>query len=138
MQLPKLLAFLLVASAVSLTLGGILLYYYALVPTVLVATTFIAVLILLLLSSFVAKGNRNAINVATILGVAAPIMSYFTPSHVGVLVQIGTGGIISLLGVLQLLGFYVFPILYVVLRMVLYQKIVHRPVPIDSKLPSSH
>jgi hypothetical protein len=138
MQLPKLLGSLLIASAISLTLGGILLFYYALVPTVLVLTTFIAVLILLLLSTYVVKRNINAINIATILGVAAPIISYFTPSHVGVLEQIGTGGLISLLGVLQLLGFYVFPITYVILRLVFHQRIGSKLVTVDSKLSNEN
>jgi hypothetical protein len=137
LQLSGLLAFLLIASSVSLTLGGTLLYYYQLVPNVLVATTLVAVIILLILSKFVAKGNVNAINIATILGVAAPIMSYFTPAHVGVLEQIGTGGIISLLGILQLLGFYLFPIVYVILRVVFYQRIGHRLVRVDSKVQRS-
>ncbi len=123
MKLAPLLAFLLIASAVCLTLGGILLYYYQLVPDVLVVTTLVAVVILLTLSRFVARGNANAINISTILGIIAPIMSYFTPSHVGVLEQIGTGGIISLLGILQLLGFYAFPIIYVILRIAFYQQI---------------
>ena len=136
MQLPKLLASLLIGSVISLTLGGFLLYYYALVPIVLILTTFIAVLVLLLLSTYVVRGNVIAINIATILGVLAPIMSYFTPSHVGVLEQIGTGGLIRLLGVLQFLGFYAFPIIYVVLRLVFYQKIGHKPIPVDSKVRS--
>ncbi|MDA4130831.1 MAG: hypothetical protein OK457_08680 [Thaumarchaeota archaeon] len=132
MQLVKLLATLLIASASSLILGGALLYYYSLVPMILVATTFVAVVILLFLSYFVSRGNLVAINVATVLGVAAPIMSYFTPSHVGVLEQIGTGGLISLLGILQLAGFYVFPILFVVIRVSLYRRIGRKSVPTSS------
>src|ERR1700722_19863729 len=106
MQLPKILGALLFASAVSLTFGGILLYIYALVPNVLVETTFVAVVVLFILTHFVSRGNMISINIGTILGVVAPIMSYFTPAHVGVLEQIGTGGLISLLGILQLFGFY--------------------------------
>jgi len=127
MRLSKLLAFFLIASASSLTFGGLLLYYYALVPTILVETTFVAVVILFILSYFVAMGNVYSINIATILGVIAPIMSYFTPAHVGVLEQIGTGGLISLLGILQLLGFYAFPILFVVLR-IAYHERIRRPL----------
>jgi hypothetical protein len=137
LQLSSLLAFLLIASAASLTLGGILLYYYQLVPDFLVATTLVAVAILLILSRFVAKGNVIAINLATILGVAAPIMSYFTPSHVSVLEQIGTGGILSLLGVLQLLGFYMFPIVYVILRVALHHRIGLGLIHLDSKVQSA-
>jgi len=138
MQLSKLLAFLLIASAISLTFGGLLLYYYALVPTILVETTFVAVVVLFILSYFVAIGNIYSINIATILGVVAPIMSYFTPAHVGVLEQIGTGGLISLLGILQLLGFYVFPILFVVLRIIFHRRIRHRLVSVNpTQQPSS-
>ena len=123
MQLPKILSALLFASALSLTLGGILLYIYAFVPPVLVETTFVAVVVLLTLAHFVSKGNMNSINVGTILGIVAPIMSYFTPAHVGVLEQIGTGGLISALGILQVLGFYLFPIAYVILRVVFHGKL---------------
>jgi len=123
MFLPKTLSALLLASATSLTFGGILLYIYALVPLVLVETTLAAVIVLFILSYFVSKGNIVSINIATILGVVAPILSYFTPAHVGVLEQIGTGGLISLLGVLQILGFYLFPILYLILRIVFNGKL---------------
>jgi len=123
LYLPKTLSGLLLASATSLTFGGILLYIYSLVPIILVETTLAAVIVLFILSYFVSKGNIGSINIATILGVIAPIMSYFTPAHVGVLEQIGTGGLISLLGILQILGFYLFPILYVILRIVFNGKL---------------
>jgi len=123
LKLQIILSALLVTSALSLTFGGILLYIYSLVPLVLVETTFAAVVVLFVLSYFVSKGNMVSINIATILGVIAPIMSYFTPAHVGVLEQIGTGGLITLLGILQLLGFYLFPILYVILRVVFNGKL---------------
>ena len=123
MALTKLLSVLLIASALSLGVGGIFLYEYSLVPDVLVETTAAAVIILFVLSYFVSRGNMLAINVSTVLGVAAPIISYSTPAHVGVLEQIGTGGLISFLGVLQLLGFYIFPILFVILRMALNSRL---------------
>jgi hypothetical protein len=132
MNLPKILTVLLLASAIFLTFGGILLYINALVPIILVETTLAAVIVLFILSYFVSKGNMVSINIATILGVIAPIMSYFTPAHVGVLEQIGTGGLISLLGVLQLLGFYLFPILYVILRIAFNGKLKH---PVKTSLP---
>jgi hypothetical protein len=106
----------LIASALSLGVGGIFLYAYSLVPDVLVETTLVAVVVLLILSYFVSRHNILSINVSTVLGVVAPILSYSTPAHVGVLEQIGSGGLISFLGILQLLGFYIFPILYVILR----------------------
>ena len=117
-QLKLILSLLLLASALSLTLGGYLLYINSLVPEILVETTFVAVVVLFALSYFVARGNMFAISVSTILGVVAPIMSAATPQHVSVLVQVDAGGLISILGMLQLCGFYIFPILFVFVRVV--------------------
>jgi hypothetical protein len=122
-QIHRILSLLLIASSLSLGIGGIFLFAYSLVPVVLVATTAVAVMVLLLLSLFVWKGNKLSINISTILGVFAPILSITTPAHVGVLEQIGRGGLISFLGILQLLGFFIFPIGYVILRLVLYREI---------------
>jgi len=119
MKLLETLSLLLVASALSLGVGGIFLYAYSLVPDVLVETTIAAVVILLILSYFVSKGNLLTINISTILGVVAPIISSSTPAHVGVLQQIFSGGLISFLGMLQLLGFYLFPIAFVALRILM-------------------
>ncbi|MGI0091537.1 MAG: hypothetical protein ACREBS_07500 [Nitrososphaerales archaeon] len=116
MKLQRILSLLLIASAASLTIGGYLLYVNNLVPMILVEITLVTVVVLFVLSYFVAKGIMIAINISTILGVVAPIMSYSTPQHVGVLEQIGTGGLISFLGLLQLFGFYIFPIAFVILR----------------------
>ena len=123
MQLKSILSLLLLASALSLTIGGYFLYINHLVPDILVETTAIAMIILYILSYFVAKGNMICVNISTILGVIAPIMSAATPQHVSVLAQIANGGLISLLGVLQLLGFYIFPISYVVLRVAFRSKL---------------
>ena len=123
LQLKSILSLLLLGSAISLTVGGYLLYVNSLVPVVLVDTTIIAVIILYIMSYFVVKGNTIAINVSTVLGVIAPIMSASTPQHVGVLEQIATGGLISFLGILQLFGFYIFPIVFVILRIVFRSKL---------------
>ncbi|MHB2036422.1 MAG: hypothetical protein ACYCPW_06725 [Nitrososphaerales archaeon] len=123
MQLKSILSLLLLASAVSLTVGGYLLYVNSLVPMILVVTTIIAVIILYIMSYFVARGNMIAINVSTVLGVIAPIMSASTPAHIGVLEQIATGGLISFLGLLQLFGFYIFPIAFVIVRIVFRSKL---------------
>jgi hypothetical protein len=116
-QFLKILSALLLGSVISLGIGGAFLYVDSLVPDVLVETTVVAVVVLLVLSYYVYKGRIVAINISTLLGVIAPIISYSTPAHVGVLEQIGTGGLISFLGVLQLLGFYIFPIIFVILRL---------------------
>ena len=123
LQLKSILSILLLLSAISLSVGGYLLYLHSLVSLYLVETTLVAVIILYILSYFVAMGNMISINVSTVLGVVAPIMSASTPAHVGVLQQIGTGGLISFLGLLQLLGFYIFPIAFVILRVVFRSKL---------------
>ena len=136
MKIRLALSMLLISSAVSLSVGGIFLYVDSLVPLVLVETTVAAVLVLFALSFFVVRGNMLAINLSTILGILAPILSYSTPAHVGVLEQIGTGGLISFLGTLQLLGFYVFPICFVVLRIALRKRLTSLPVKNLSPPPS--
>ena len=119
-QLKSVLSLLLLGSAVSLTAGGYLLYINSLVPTILVETTFVAVVILFVLSYLVARGNLLAMSVSTILGVVAPVMSAATPQHIGVLEQIGTGGLLSVLGFLQVFGFYIFPLTFVIVRVALH------------------
>ncbi len=118
LQIRTVLSVLLLASVVSLSIGGYLLYVYSLVPKLLVETTFAAIVVLLVLSYFVRRGVMIAINVGTVLGVIAPFITFSTPAHVGVIEQILSGGLISLLGLLQILGFDVFPVLYVILRIV--------------------
>ena len=121
-QLKSVLSLLLLGSALSLTAGGYLLYINSLVPTILVETTFVAIVILFILSYFVARGNLLAMSVSTILGVVAPMMSGATPQHIGVLEQIGTGGLLSILGFLQLFGFYIFPLTFVIIRLALHSR----------------
>ena len=118
MKIQLLLSYLLILSASSLTVGSFFLYVNALVPIILIYTTLVAVVVLFALSYFVAKRVVIAINFGTVLGIIAPIMSALTPQHVSVLSQLLGGGIIALLGLLQILGFYLFPIIYVVLRIV--------------------
>ena len=118
MKIQLLLSYLLILSASSLTVGSFFLYVNALVPIILIYTTLVAVVVLFALSYFVAKRVAIAINIGTVLGIIAPIMSALTPQHVSVLSQLLGGGILALLGLLQILGFYLFPIIYVVLRIV--------------------
>ena len=92
MRIATLLSLLLIASAISLAIGGVFLYVYDLVPTFLVETTLVAVALLIVLSFFVLRGNKLSINISPILGVVAPVMSYLTPAHMGVLEQMSSGG----------------------------------------------
>lgn len=117
MRITNVLTGLLIASAISLGIGGTLLYGYSLVPNYLVELTGVVVVILFVLSFFVYKANTMVINVGTVLGVIAPAFSISTPAHVEVLESFGSSALISLLGLLQFLGFFLFPITYVVLRL---------------------
>lgn len=116
MKITHVLSLLLIASAVSLAVGGYLLYAHALVPPVLVETTLVAIIVLFILAHFVYRGKMIAINLSTILGVVALFIPFSTPAHIGVIEEIGSGGLISLLGVLQILGFVVFPVIYIIAR----------------------
>ncbi|MDG6996093.1 MAG: hypothetical protein JRN52_09220 [Nitrososphaerota archaeon] len=116
MKIIYILSLLLVASAVSLSVGGYLLYVYSLVPPVLVETTLVAIIVLFILAHFVYRGRMLAINLSTILGIVALFIPFSTPAHIGVIEEIGSGGLIGLLGVLQILGFVVFPLIYIIIR----------------------
>lgn len=116
LKIIHLLSLLLVASALSLSVGGYLLYVHSLVPPVLVDTTLVAVIVLFVLAYFVFVGKTIAINIATILGIVALFIPFSTPAHIGVIEEIGTGGLIALLGALQILGFVVFPVIYIISR----------------------
>ena len=137
MRIQLLLSTLLIASAVSLSIGGFFLYVKSLVPLYLIETTLVAVVILFILSCFVERKNIISINISTILGLVAPVISYSTPAHVSVLEQIGTGGLISILGVLQLLGFYVFPVAFVILRLAFHKSISQSTVKVLDQMTST-
>ncbi|MGI0080198.1 MAG: hypothetical protein ACRECH_11290 [Nitrososphaerales archaeon] len=121
MNIVKLLSGLLLGSALSLSIGGLLLYAYNQVPMYLINLTIGAVIVLYVLAYFVSKGKMLAINISSILGVFAPILSASTPAHLGILSDFGQGWLITADGFFQLLGFYVFPIAFVLLR-IAYRK----------------
>lgn len=129
MKITNLLACLLLASAISLGFGGVLLYRYNLVPDYLIELTVVAIGILVILAVYVRRRNMIAINIATILGVIAPAFSLSTPAHVVVLLSFGQGFLTTILGGLQFLGFFIFPIAYVVLRLV-----YHNGISIENKV----
>jgi hypothetical protein len=62
-----------------------------------------------------------AINVATVLGFAELAVSLSTPAHINVLLEFDRNLLFSVLGLLQVFGFYVFPSIFIVLRF-LYRK----------------
>jgi hypothetical protein len=128
---------LLLASAVSLSIGGALLYAFDLVQVQLIELTAVAVVVLLFLAIYVRRGKLWAINIGTALGIIAPLFSLSTPAHVAVLTSIGqAGALLSLLGILQLLGFFIFPLTYVILRIAYRNGIATKPATIVSESQS--
>ncbi|MHB1907321.1 MAG: hypothetical protein ACYCQJ_00465 [Nitrososphaerales archaeon] len=123
MNLFKIESSLLLGSAISLSIGGFLLYAYSLVPAWLLELTAMAIVILLPLAYLVSKRNMLALNISTILGVVAPIVSASTPSHLAVLFSFGQDLLLSFLGLLQIFGFYLFPIIFVVLRLTFWKNL---------------
>jgi hypothetical protein len=123
MRIKTILTVLLLASVASLSVGGYFLDVYGLVPLILIETTAVAAIALIVVSYFVWKGKIIAMNIATILGAIAPFITFSSPAHVSAVLQIGSGGLIALLGLLQILGFDVFPISFVLIRLALWNRI---------------
>ncbi len=134
MNLLKILSILLIGSALSLSIGGIILYAYNQVPIFLVDLTLVAVLVLYVLAYFVSKGKMIALNVSTVLGVIAPILSVTTPAHITILSEFGQNALVSADGLLQFLGFYAFPIVFVILRIAYHKKIAQKTSRIPTEL----
>ena len=123
MKITNVLAGLLGGSATCLAVGDLFLYGENLVPAILVAITAIAVIVLVPLSVLVYRRNLVAVDVSTILGIVAPLISLSTPSHVAVLLSFGENLLLSVLGALQFFGFYLFPISYVIVRLAYRKRI---------------
>jgi hypothetical protein len=123
LKIINVLSGLLLGSALCLSAGGMLLYSKNLVPPFLLELTAAAVAVIVPLSFFVYKKNLASINLSTLLGVIAPFTSISTPAHIAVLLSFGQNLLLSVLGLLQFLGFYLFPISFVIVRMVYRKKI---------------
>ncbi len=131
---------LLLGSALSLSIGDILLYAYNQVSMLLINLTLVAVILLYTLAYFVSKGRMIAINISTVLGVIAPILSASTPAHVGILSEFGRSWLVTADGLLQFLGFYAFPIAFVVLRIAYHSSLVKKaksPADLQTSKPQN-
>jgi hypothetical protein len=124
MKISSVLGLLLVGSAITLSAGAIILMLENLVPEILVELTAVAVAVILPLSFLVGR-RRNivAINISTGLGIVAPLVSLATPAHLAVLASFGQNTVLSILGGLQFLGFYLFPLAFVIIRLAFRNKI---------------
>jgi hypothetical protein len=137
LKIINFLSVLLFGSAICLSAGGVLLYRYNLVRLDLLQITAVAVIIIIPLSFLVCQKNLLAINIATILGFIAPTISLTTPAHLQVLLEFGQSWLISILGLLQFLGFYLFPVTYLVLRFA-YRRRISAEVDAKRTVLGSH
>ncbi|ARM75070.1 hypothetical protein [Acidianus manzaensis] len=110
MLYPKIYPLLLILSSISLVLGGILLIGH--VPYILTISTFVVVVILISLSFLILKGYKIAIHIGGLLGILAILSSSLSEAHLQALLQFGSSAYISILDILMILGFYLFPIIY--------------------------
>lgn len=110
------LAIFMWLSSIFVTAGAVLLRYYDLVPVSLTYLTSGAVVIVMITSIPVHRRNRFAINFGVILSAAAIISSASSLSHIEAMLRILDGGLITVLDILEILGFYLFPLLYLVFR----------------------
>ncbi len=88
-------------------------------PLSLSAVTVLTVCVLVTLSWFVQRGSSVALNLSTVLGVLSVIVSFLIPAHAAALDQFGSSPLLTILDALQLLGFYAFPIAFVLVRVAL-------------------
>lgn len=123
-ELKNQLTAYMLLSSFFVAIGSYLLRVYSLVPVTLTYATIGSVILVLITSIFVHKGSRMAMNFGVILSVAAIISSLSSPAHLRAMTEILNGTIISVLDVLEILGFYLFPILYIFERF--RRKIVSR------------
>lgn len=106
----------MILSAFFVSWGGYLLWNNSLVPPILTLATVMAVLVVLLTAFFVFRGSRAAMNFGVILSIAAIISSLSSTAHLHSMALIFNGGLITVLDILEILGFYLFPALYIYSR----------------------
>ncbi len=99
--------------------GALLLYTYSLAPPIFIGGGVIVAFVLFVLGYYVYRANRWATNISTVLGFVSIVSSTLIPQHLSALSMIGSNPRITVLDALQLLGFYLFPAAYIVLRFML-------------------
>lgn len=106
---------LLILSAASLSIGGYSLYAGKLVPVMLTYLTIFAVAFILVLSILmIFYENRNLRIIGMILAVISIITSS-NSSHISALASFGTSTYLSVADVTMITGFFLFPIIYIIL-----------------------
>lgn len=93
------------------------------VPVSLNLLTLLAVVVACTISYYVFQANRVAIDVSTILGLAVIAFSASSRAHDSAIARFGSGTIIDLLDVLQVIGFYICPGSFIILRVIYRNRI---------------
>lgn len=104
----------MIASGVSVSAGAIILRYYGMVPIALTYITATAVCVLGITAYLVLGGSERAVNFGVILSILAIISSASSPAHLSAMKEIFHGGLTGLLDILEILGFYLFPAVYII------------------------
>ncbi len=103
----------LLGSSMALALGGVLLF--GKVPLLLTAGTLVVVVVLFLLAIAIEKSkDKRLIRAGVILALLSIITSSISSAHREALAQFGKNAYLTELDVLMILGFYVFPLAYIV------------------------
>ncbi|WP_246252961.1 hypothetical protein [Acidianus brierleyi] len=106
-------SYYLLGSSISLFIGGIMLI--GKVPLILTISTLIIVIFLIYLAySINSKKKKALINLGLVLGILSIIISATSPAHFNALKQFGNGYYITILDILMILGFYGFPLAYII------------------------
>ncbi|BFH72718.1 hypothetical protein SJAV_06620 [Sulfurisphaera javensis] len=103
----------LIGSAISLGIGGILLF--SIVPFILSIGTIIAVSLFLISAYLIYKDVKIGYYLGFVLSLLAIISSATSTTHDKALLSFGSSFFISILNILMILGFYIFPLTYIIL-----------------------
>ncbi|QIW25102.1 hypothetical protein EWF20_13795 [Sulfolobus sp. S-194] len=103
----------MIGSAIVLSIGGILLINK--VPLIISLGTLIAVLLFLISFLLIYKEYKAGYYLGLVLSILAILSSVTSTTHDKALLAFGSSLYISILDILMLLGFYLFPVLYIIL-----------------------
>ncbi|QKR00452.1 hypothetical protein GWK48_08770 [Metallosphaera tengchongensis] len=104
-------SYFLLGSSICLIIGGYELL--GTVPLLLTVLTYSTTVVLIALAFFIERGNQLAIKIGVVLGILAIGSSTASSAHLEALSQFGSDVKISVLDLLMVMGFYVFPGLYI-------------------------
>ncbi len=119
----RLLSAFLVASAVFLGFGALILRLENLVPITLTFSTFVAIVVILAVAHYTWKENFISASVGILLAVISILTNTLQPAHLSAILHpFGTASH-TLLVISDVAGFYLLPAFYIVLYLARYRKL---------------